>query len=188
MPNFNDLWNNHPGSGSQPCNETKFENQCAIRMGIAFQKSGIDLKKYKGAKCWFWTKKGDTKHKPKAKEKLIHVLRAKELKEWVDKKGMFGKGKKYRRTRYQRKHKKPLDKDEFKNKAGLIYINNGWGNTDHIDLWDGNQLLAGEASWLELGNFIQFWEMENKATMPQEIEPEIAHIFELMLPVLRSIE
>jgi len=93
MANFYDLWKDHPGPGSYPCNENKFENQCAIRMGVAFQKSSIDMQKYKGAKCRFWTKKGDSKHKATAKEKFIHVLRARELNEWVEKKGYLVKAK-----------------------------------------------------------------------------------------------
>jgi Type VI secretion system (T6SS), amidase effector protein 4 len=60
---FNELWLNHPGRNRRPCN---FTNQCAIRMGIALQKTNVNMSTFKGAKCWHG-------HEPK------HILRAQEL-------------------------------------------------------------------------------------------------------------
>lgn len=42
---------------------------------------------------------------------------------------------------------------------GLSFIMNGWGNTDHIDLWDGEYLKGGSSDWLELGDQVWFWEI-----------------------------
>ncbi|BFM15697.1 hypothetical protein R50073_18800 [Maricurvus nonylphenolicus] len=70
---FNDLWENHPTVESliddAPCKvngKRAFENQCAIRMGQALVKSGVNLTSFKGARCWH-------KHSP------AHILRAEEL-------------------------------------------------------------------------------------------------------------
>lgn len=30
-----------------------FENQCAIRMGLALDRANFSLSKYRGARCWF---------------------------------------------------------------------------------------------------------------------------------------
>jgi len=37
------------------------------------------------------------------------------------------------------------------NKKGFIFIFNGWGSGDHIDLWDGTELRAGDDTWVDRG-------------------------------------
>lgn len=39
----------------------------------------------------------------------------------------------------------------IKDKKGFIFIFNGWGPGDHIDLWDGVKFRAGLISWLDKG-------------------------------------
>ena len=39
------IWDNHPYPIS-PCSKKHFSNQCAIRMGVALEKSGIDTKSF----------------------------------------------------------------------------------------------------------------------------------------------
>ncbi|AKJ30566.1 hypothetical protein [Caldimonas brevitalea] len=54
MSIFHRLWDNHPGTG-KPCEvdgKPSFENQCAIRMGVAFTKSGISIKSWGLRHCW----------------------------------------------------------------------------------------------------------------------------------------
>ena len=77
MAKFDSLWKNHPTVESLiddfPCKKNgskAFENQCAIRMGVAFGKSGINMDSFKGAKCWYG-------HNPS------HILRAEELANWL---------------------------------------------------------------------------------------------------------
>ena len=41
-------------------------------------------------------------------------------------------------------------------RLGLIRV--GWGSTDHIDLWDGEFMLAGDTSYLSKGDELWFWE------------------------------
>ena len=59
MISFKKLWDNHPTVESliddYPCKKNgkkAFDNQCAIRMGVAFEKSGVNIKTFTGAKCW----------------------------------------------------------------------------------------------------------------------------------------
>ncbi len=134
MINFSSLWNNHPGIGSSPCN---FENQCAIRMGIALEKSGVDLKSYTGVRCWYG-------HSPK------HILRAQELANWMkNKTDLFGDRKIYEKK----------TSDDFEGKQGVVFIMDGWGPTDHIDVWNGYQLKGGYIDYMNRGVEIWFWEL-----------------------------
>lgn len=137
MVNFYKLWSNHPGIGSKPCS-SKLVNQCAIRMGVTLQKANISLGTFKGAKCWF-------KHSPK------HILRAQELASWMDKNTHdFG-------VKVVHKH---VNQFVFSGKKGLVFIKNGWGSTDHIDLWDGKSFKAGDPSYFSLGQEVWFWHLK----------------------------
>ena len=40
---FNKLWMHHPEK-AYPCDKTTFRNQCAIRMGVALEKSNVNTK------------------------------------------------------------------------------------------------------------------------------------------------
>jgi len=44
-PIFSNLWLNHPYPKS-PCDKETFSNQCAIRMGVALEKSGVDTSSF----------------------------------------------------------------------------------------------------------------------------------------------
>jgi len=137
MAKFDILWENHPTVESpfddSPCKKDgikAFDNQCAIRMGISFEKSEIKMDSFKGAKCWH-------AHKPK------HILRAEELANWLkspfspfkqslDFEGVNGFGK-------------------ISGKKGIIFFKDyyGLGNQgDHIDLWNGSRLTRF-SSWFE---------------------------------------
>ena len=59
---FRELWDNHPYPQS-PC-DSYFVNQCAIRMGVALEQTGLTITGV--ARCWF-------RHTPH------HILRAQEL-------------------------------------------------------------------------------------------------------------
>lgn len=140
MIRFNILWKNHPGT-LKPCNVVEFPNQCAIRMSEAFNKSGVDLSSFSGVKCW-----------EKHEDKFRHILRAQELANWVDKHPeVFGNTLKLPRKKYP-----TMNSKSFKLK-GLVFIKDGWGATDHIDLWDGISLRTGSVDYLSLGVEIWFW-------------------------------
>ena|SRR5690554_2500063 len=139
---FTNLWNNHPYPLS-PCNTAVFENQCAIRMGVALEKSGVDTsgfdKKYLNRRCY-----PGFKHSPK------HILAAQELANWISSApNIFGS-------------KKVITSDREKNlkgKNGIIFIRNGWGSTDHIDVWNGTTMKGGSSEWIDYGDEVWFWEM-----------------------------
>ena len=132
MISFSNLWSNHPTVASifddAPCktNGSKnFPNQCAIRMSVAFDKSGIDTalfdKMFPNRRCWFNHGKG-------------HILAAEEMAAWVEASGMFGHGDVF-----------DGDKgfDRIDGKTGIIFFKDyyGTGNQgDHIDLWNGSRL------------------------------------------------
>ncbi len=127
LPLFNKLWKFHPGR-SFPCNRLKFENQCAIRMGEALRLSNVDLSSFKGAKCW-----------EKHEDKIKHILRAQELANWIDKNPhVFGN-----KTVFNRENNKNVTSKNFWHVKGIIFFQDGWGPTDHIDIWDGTNLKGG---------------------------------------------
>lgn len=140
---FNKLWNNHPYPNS-PCDKSLFQNQCAIRMGVSLEKSGIDTSSfdimYPQRRCY-----PGLKHSPR------HILAAQELANWIDSSNCKEFGSK--------KVIKGGALSALKDKKGIIFIMNGWGNTDHIDLWDGEYLKGGSSDWLELGDQVWFWEI-----------------------------
>jgi len=51
----------------------------------------------------------------------------------------------------------------FKNKKGMVFIMNGWGNTDHIDVWNGVTMRMKGASdtitYRKRGKQVWFWEL-----------------------------
>lgn len=140
MVSFTKLWENHPGKESKPCS---FPNQCAVRMGVALQKSGVDLSTFRGQRCWFGHSPG-------------HILRAQELADWISgRSGIFG----YRDTKSRKKHKNLSYKD-YHLKQGIVFIQNGWaGGTDHIDLWNGFDMKGGKPEYFSLGEAVWFWEL-----------------------------
>lgn len=131
---FDLLWRNHPGRDSKPCN---FANQCAVRMGVALGGAGVDLSSFKGARCWH-------KHIPK------HILRAQELANWIAKnQSTFGSVAKY----------EGVTSANFFLMQGLVFFKDGWGPTDHIDLWNGFSLKAGHDDYFSLAKEVWFWEL-----------------------------
>jgi len=137
---FQKLWDNHPGIPSYPCDQKTFENQCAIRMGVAFHGAGINMDSFKGASCWI------AGHKGKG-----HILRAQEFANWL--KMFLGKPQTFK------KKDKTVDKN-LKNKKGIVFIQDGWGATDHIDLWNGSQLKGGYLNYFLVNwKALWFWEL-----------------------------
>ncbi len=137
------IWDNHPYPLS-PCSTTHFTNQCAIRMGVALEKSGIDTKSfdkmYPNRRCY-----KNLHHNPK------HILAAQELANWIKSNEMtFGKVQKF----------KNVSSANFVGKKGIVFIMNGWGSTDHIDIWDGQDLKGGTPQYFSLGESVWFWKLD----------------------------
>lgn len=135
---FTKLWDSHPYPDS-PCDTTLFVNQCAIRMSVALRGAGADLASFAGAKCY-----PGLKHSPK------HVLRAQELAEWLaGQTTLVGTVKKY----------KKVSSVDFAGKKGIVFIKDGWGPTDHIDVWNGSALKGGSPDYFARGKAVWFWEL-----------------------------
>jgi len=134
---FTKLWGNHPTVESFiddfPCKKNgkkAFKNQCAIRMGVTFDKSGVNMKSFKGAKCWHG-------HKP------AHILRAEELGNWL--KGPFSPFKKIIIFEGVNGFSK------ISGKKGIVFFKDYYGRNnqgDHIDLWNGSRLTK-YATWFD---------------------------------------
>lgn len=52
----------------------------------------------------------------------------------------------------------------FKRKNGVVFIMNGWGSTDHIDVWDGTSMKmkgsSNTVAYSQRGKQVWFWEMK----------------------------
>lgn len=106
------------------------KNQCAIRIGEALAKSGVNLDSFKGAKCWH-------KHNPP------HILRAEELALWL--KSPFSPVKKIEEFEGVNGFQ------SINGKKGIIFFKDYYGpgnQGDHIDLWNGSRLTR-YSSWFE---------------------------------------
>jgi len=139
---FSKLWQNHPYPDT-PCDEDTFRNQCAIRMGVALEKSGIDTsgfdKMFPNRRCY-----PGFKHSPK------HILAAQELADWIETETtLFGVVNK----------KTSVSSKDYISKKGIVFIANGWGNTDHIDVWNGSLMKGGSPSYFEFGEKVWFWDL-----------------------------
>jgi hypothetical protein len=71
---FEELWKNYPSS--DPCvnpatKKKAYDNQCAIRVGLALEKCGVGFKSFRGPRCEFGAAGNGM------------VLRAQELADWL---------------------------------------------------------------------------------------------------------
>ncbi len=151
MPTFKELWKNHVGHDFV-CDETVFKNQCAIRMGEALRLSGVSLAAQKLRTCFTYNKRRFKAHLPG------HVLAAQQLADvFKDKPELLAAG--VVREKLKGNIHKNLAK--LKNRNGMIFIHNGWGATDHIDLWNGKTqtLKGGYADYFHKGVAVWFWEI-----------------------------
>ena len=147
MSTFATLWGNHPNiKGDTPLlDKNQYENQCAINLYAALQRSNIDVKTFHGQLSW-------QKDKPK------YAIRAQEIAGWlassahpipakVEKfsgKEAFGEVK---------------GKPGLKGRTGIVFFQNYWGTGaqgDHIDLWNGSRLtdmLSWARIYVRIGSF-----------------------------------
>ncbi|MCM5680443.1 type VI secretion system amidase effector protein Tae4 [Schlegelella sp. S2-27] len=152
MSIFHRLWGNHP-TGKFPCStdgKSHFENQCAIRMGVAITKSGISMKTWGLRQCWHHDK--DEGHTLAAEEMANALTR-------VIVPGM----------KRVEKHQAKEAFDKITGRKGIVFIKDFYnGSGDHIDLWNGwrmTKLSSPFAVYLGLGSDytrgagIWFWEV-----------------------------
>ncbi|KGE13166.1 T6SS effector amidase Tae4 family protein [Sphingobacterium deserti] len=149
MALFDRLWTNLPTNLVFPCDQVRYQNQCAIRMSVALQKSEISVRDCPAVKCDFHLSEHNT---------IKHFLRAQELANWFKQSGLFGKTNIYERATLNKLGTRAV----FSNRKGIIFIEDGWGPTDHIDLWNGQFIKNGGSDYLEKGVRIWFWDVLQK--------------------------
>jgi len=171
MATFNELWNNHPAikGNDNPCStngRSNFGNQCAIKLGVCLQNSGIDTTKIPGIRhCWQHDKSAG------------HVLAAEEFAKALKRHSPFLPGVR----KIQEINPKEF-KGTLRRKRGIIFFKDYWRRTvngkkesvrnrsgDHIDLWNGSRLtdwhtwariqlhLSWEGTWSDYGKSKEIW-------------------------------
>lgn len=112
-------------------------------MGVALEKSGIDTRSfdamYPDRRCY-----------PGYEHQPAHILAAQELANWLKtRQGIFGRAEIHR----------GVTSKDFAGRKGLVFIKNGWGSIDHIDLWNGVIMKAGISTYFAFGQEVWFWEL-----------------------------
>jgi Type VI secretion system (T6SS), amidase effector protein 4 len=150
MATFQELWAAHPGR-TDVCDKTTFGNQCAMRMGTALRAIGANLAGLKT--CVQYDQRTFKSHAPG------HIRAAQDLANHFYKKttekGLGAASFKVYTGSIN------ANIDALKNAKGMIFIMNGWGSTDHIDVWFGNgstgALKGGDVSYFAVGEEVWLW-------------------------------
>ena len=152
-PTLAQLWTAHPDSQERPypclsaSGRPYFQNQCAIKMGLTLASVGVDLKAFKGARCWY-------------QGHQHHVLRAQELADWLrTTPSLLGPVEIRRKVTHA----------DYLGRTGLVFFKNFWGEGnqgDHIDLWDGDELRAGATDYFERSEQVWFWPLSHVPAAP----------------------
>lgn len=138
---FQKLWSSyergHPYADKSGHAPSGYENQCAIRVSVALQGAGIELKGFHGSTVV-------------VRNKRVAVV-ATQLSNWIDSCvsnpcGPIGRSVLITGNDWQSK---------IKDKKGIVYFENYWkrqgekvSSGDHIDLWNGNTLTPSIESFL----------------------------------------
>ncbi|WP_233872428.1 T6SS effector amidase Tae4 family protein [Paraburkholderia adhaesiva] len=137
---FAELWAAYPHS--DPCidpatGKKAFEDECAIRLGTCLYGVGITNNSFKGETCWFHGH-------PRS-----HMLRAKEVAEWLHSQPFAGCQKPETITGSDWV-------DKIKGRTGIVFFGSYWRRSlkekqpsgDHIDLWNGDRLTPSTETTL----------------------------------------
>jgi hypothetical protein len=140
---FETIWKNYPAE--PPCRDKLgkippgYENQCAIKVGYALERSGVSFASFKGGRC------------PHAAKQSGLVASAQELANWLQTPRFAGCPKPETYT-----GKTVFEKIE--GRTGILFLANYWKRTtdqgdartgDHIDLWNGSRMTA-YSSWVRV--------------------------------------
>lgn len=146
---FKKLWENHPGYQETPCDSDLFRNQCAIRMSVALEGAGVDTSGFDVRRC--------SEDFPALRDHQPgHILAAQELAN-----ALVRYSRQWAPSSQVRKFSGSMKDnwDHFKAHRGIIFIRNGWGSTDHIDLWNAhkNRMPGANRPYLTRGEQVWFW-------------------------------
>ena len=141
---FKSLWKEYPTvkeGDRTPCRNSSgkpnFNYQCAIRLGVALTRNGVNMNSYpRGGRCWFG-------HKG-------HTLRAEQLANWLKNQiHDVGKVQVLKNVTY----KDVTD-------SGIVFFKDFWGprgNRDHIDIWDGTRFPPNTGMLDYFGRSKEVW-------------------------------
>jgi hypothetical protein len=143
---FSDLWDAY--EVGKPCDakdsngKLKYENQCAIRVGVALKKVGVSFESYpKGRMCALRGHEG-------------HALAAENLANWLNQHPFSGLPNKPENVASEDW------RDKIKGRTGIVFFENYYVREgqkavdgDHIDLWNGSRLTTGSGFWTTLARF-----------------------------------
>lgn len=119
-------------------------HQCAMRMGVSFETSDISIPN-RVRKC---TNQYGSYADHRSGKVSGHVLAAQELANWIAASGTFPA------------HTTAISEAEVDGRTGIIFFLNGWGTTDHIDVWNGTTLKGGSPDYFDTDyDALWFWEI-----------------------------
>jgi hypothetical protein len=157
---FSDLWKNHPGNmpnnpnliGARneaermcPCKESdgvtcSYGNECAVRLSVSLQRSGIDMSSFTGEKC----------------STSGYAVRGLELATWMSDPNRLGKPQVFENGAEALR--------QIAGVTGIVYVrqfagvsqpNQRW---DHIDVWNGTRLGHGLTQFITNSpSYVWFW-------------------------------
>tara|TARA_R110002126_G_scaffold6119_1_gene32172 strand:- start:5444 stop:5896 length:453 start_codon:yes stop_codon:yes gene_type:complete len=149
MTTFQELWHNHPGR-KMVCDEAVFQNQCAMRMGDALAKSRVVIPMQGLRTCVGYNKKRFEKHQPG------HIRSAHQLAELLKTRPkLLGAATHL----HVLKGTIADNLSQVSKMKGVLFIMNGWGSTDHIDVWSGSALKGGDSSYFDKGSETWVWDL-----------------------------
>jgi hypothetical protein len=141
---FRTIWDNYPTS--DPCIDTKtgkpppgYDNQCAIRVGYALEKSGVSFASFGGARC------------PVSSRTSGLASSAQALANWLKTRPFAG-------CPIVDTFEGQTVFSKIADRTGIIFLADYWqraGETgkqrsgDHIDLWNGSRMTS-VSSWLRV--------------------------------------
>jgi len=136
---FQTLWQNYPNN--DPCINPKtgkraYDDQCAIRLGLSLQKSGVDFSKFPGPRCEFGARGNGM------------VLRAEELANWL-------RSIPFRGCPVAQSHAGKNFQASIAGRTGIVFFKDYWLRSgerhptgDHIDLWNRDCLTPSFTTFL----------------------------------------
>jgi hypothetical protein len=160
MLKFKTLWDNYPDLeeikkrcfNKQNNSGMPFENYCSILMSECMIKSGIQLNRCNGSKCW-------------SHSGSKHILRAEELANWLRTSAPSEFGQ-----------KEDISPSEFQTKlsgrTGVVFFKDYWQRKnesfegrsgDHIDLWRHNRITGASMWYRSVIEFLGFVSDLNKS-------------------------
>jgi len=148
---FGTLWSNHPGD-DDPCNVPGLAGQCAVKMGVMFQDSGVSLAGVVGHKCW-----------GAGADHRNHFLDPNDIGRWLS-----GKQLPYIWTAGNLAPE-PMPgiaaRAFVDGKTGIVMFLDFWNVgkaapfLDHIDIWNKTQQKHGAETYFLRSREIQFWQI-----------------------------